>query len=115
MRLTLHTGCSWLLLPTATGLPPHSWPLLLPRYTRQVCPVEVRQAIFPVTIFVYGAQSMAISYSFTYMLCGVRSSQPAAGANRDMPSHLPAAGSQPTGRHHHWRCPLLLALPFGNP
>lgn len=34
----------------------------------EVVPIEVRPAAFPINLLSYGAQSMALSYSFTFQL-----------------------------------------------
>ncbi|GAB4816019.1 hypothetical protein N2152v2_003065 [Parachlorella kessleri] len=37
----------------------------------EVVPIEVRQVVFPINMIAYASQSMAISYSFTFMLCAM--------------------------------------------
>ncbi len=37
----------------------------------QVCPIEVRPAVYPLSTFSFFGQSVALSYSFTFQLCAM--------------------------------------------
>ena len=67
----------------------------------EVVPIEVRQVVFPINMLAYASQSMAISYSFTFMV----SEAPKAA----VPVRLAPVLSTVPGAPAAWQHLLLLA------